>query len=532
MNYLKSGITACIILLCTSTQAAFDTPSKATKQEDLRPTPKLYPLTLFTPPTLWSKINANKRLFGSIAIGCSTILARFLLSNCSMETTQPWRSFSKRYTDQYKSLPLVPIASLFYLSYWLNKVEDASGSAGKKSPPSPLERYLPTAKTLSKLSLLLGSSFFGLWALDLFNHGFASKPALKEGEKGGFTALHQAVIMADEKLCTDLIKSGADVNAKDSSGYSPLHIAAEKGLTSTCTELITHGADMYAKTREGKTPLQIAEENGFSGAFAEAHRRNTKLTDALFELIKKRAPLNEIQSIIEKGAHIHAKKGSYGWEASTLHVAAASDLPEVCELLLNKGANINALGRMGRGTPLMAAALRGNVASTKLLIARGADIHFADEFGYGPLKAALYGNHDTICTMLLRNMLRQELIAEEPIDLRKNRLKTGHLVLQRLINQGRMHKNLIPMVMDRDPMLKRDLAAILYSNYLNPLKTGALYGEIDVSLKDKIRACIPQSVFANIKTTMRGALRWCKDARFESLLDPDTLESNFSSIFF
>lgn len=269
MNYIRSGISACTLLFCISSQGAFHTQARENTFSEDRPTAKRH---LSKIATIWSKINSNKRFYGSIAIGCSSILAPFLLSHRGTINGPSQRTLAERYTPSCKTLALIPIGSLFYLSYWLDK----KGNQGVASPPKNgaqalLEKYLPTTKTLSKISLALGSGFFGWWPNDILttrlNNGSKERAdriqLSNKDKKLGYTLLHKAAISGNEALCMELIEEGDDIDAKDASGYTPLHIASEKGLDRTCLALLDKGANRDAKTIEGKTPLHIAIKSSY-----------------------------------------------------------------------------------------------------------------------------------------------------------------------------------------------------------------------------------------------------------------------------
>ena len=60
----------------------------------------------------------------------------------------------------------------------------------------------------------------------------------------------------------DLIRLGADVNARNNHGDTALMRACQGGHADTVKMLIEHGADVNAKDKEGKTSLQWARING------------------------------------------------------------------------------------------------------------------------------------------------------------------------------------------------------------------------------------------------------------------------------
>jgi ankyrin repeat protein len=116
----------------------------------------------------------------------------------------------------------------------------------------------------------------------------------------------------------DLIKRGADVDAKRNDGGTPLHWASERNYIEIAKLLIKAGADLEAKTDWGWTPLHWAN----SVAIADL--------------------------LIEAGADVNAKKVD-GW--TPLHLASGNNHIEIAKFLLERGADVNAKDNGGR-TPL------------------------------------------------------------------------------------------------------------------------------------------------------------------------------------
>ena len=76
-------------------------------------------------------------------------------------------------------------------------------------------------------------------------------------------ALHAALAgRGDLRIVSQLLASGADVNARAAGGYTPLHIAAFHDDVSIVNTLLAHGAAAEARDDQGRTPLTIAEAQG------------------------------------------------------------------------------------------------------------------------------------------------------------------------------------------------------------------------------------------------------------------------------
>ena len=89
--------------------------------------------------------------------------------------------------------------------------------------------------------------------------------------------------------------------------------------------------------------------------------------------------------LLEQGADVNATN----WLGLTpLFLAAWRGHVEVCRLLLERGANVHAVTR-NNDTPLHDAARNGQADVCRLLIERGADVHVANWFGWTPLDLAI-----------------------------------------------------------------------------------------------------------------------------------------------
>lgn len=69
----------------------------------------------------------------------------------------------------------------------------------------------------------------------------------------GCTPLHHAVINDNFTIVDELIKAGAEVNAKDNYGRTPLYHAVVNGNSMIINELIRLGADVNIKDTQGHT---------------------------------------------------------------------------------------------------------------------------------------------------------------------------------------------------------------------------------------------------------------------------------------
>lgn len=87
-----------------------------------------------------------------------------------------------------------------------------------------------------------------------------ANPNARDAE--GMTALHYAAYQGNMDAAKLLAAAQADLNAKDSLGLTPLHAAAFEGRAHVANYLLQRGADAGAKDAAGNTPLHYAVLNG------------------------------------------------------------------------------------------------------------------------------------------------------------------------------------------------------------------------------------------------------------------------------
>uniref|UniRef100_A0A7C1GC84 Zinc-ribbon domain-containing protein n=1 Tax=Thermofilum adornatum TaxID=1365176 RepID=A0A7C1GC84_9CREN len=182
--------------------------------------------------------------------------------------------------------------------------------------------------------------------------------------------LHQAVRDEDVARVRELLKKGANVNARDIYGDTPLHNAAGRGYADVARILLEHGAYVNAKdSLYGWTPLHFA-------AF-EGH-------------------VDVVKLLLEHGADVNARNRD-GW--TPLHRAADMGHVDVARILLEHGADANAKSKNG-WTPLHDAAFEGHVDVVKLLLEHGADPSIRDKDGNTPLDIAREKGHKEVARVI------------------------------------------------------------------------------------------------------------------------------------
>ena len=180
----------------------------------------------------------------------------------------------------------------------------------------------------------------------------------------GGTALFAAAEGEKHSTVALLLDKGADPNLTGRSGLTPLIAAAFKGNDRIVEALLAHGADPNVRDTTGKTAMVYAAARGFDDV---------------------------VRRLLDAGVDVNARAGN---ELTPLMWAAGHDdgvgtaaVERVVDLLLARGATLDAADNRGR-TALMIAAALGDAPTVGLLLQRGADRTLKDKEGKTALDLA------------------------------------------------------------------------------------------------------------------------------------------------
>ncbi|MFN3729996.1 MAG: ankyrin repeat domain-containing protein [Fimbriimonadaceae bacterium] len=216
------------------------------------------------------------------------------------------------------------------------------------------------------MSTRIGWSFAGLLAVGLVTLGCDQEPIPEKGPELD-QALAVAVDEYNARRVKRLIDAGANPNVEERTGWTPLFRIIERvdesGGWETFMVLVDNGADVSHVAKTGMTPLKHAI--GTHGPMAN----------------------QVVEVLLKKGAKLDTTYDEIG---TILHYSANIGPPEVTQMLIDAGADVNArlnrpTHRQDQWTPLHAAAAYARAEKVKALLEAGADPNALSREGRTPI---------------------------------------------------------------------------------------------------------------------------------------------------
>lgn len=257
------------------------------------------------------------------------------------------------------------------------------------------------------------------------------------------TALGFAALRGRLSTVKLLVENGADMDIASKKGHTPLWSGVDRGHYSTTQFLLQKGSNPNFKSKVGDTPLFRAIANGdraitellikynadvnielqlksvysdikcstpLRSCFEKKHLELAKLLlnhgadirskcmDGLLTKLILRHELDYATFLIENGVELYAEPSEHLY--TPLMASVYADEPSITELLLKRGANIDATGRNGY-TALMMACQTGNERLFELLLDLGANPRITAQDGYTAYIIATNLRHSSIAGKLI-----------------------------------------------------------------------------------------------------------------------------------
>ncbi len=197
-------------------------------------------------------------------------------------------------------------------------------------------------------------------------------------DSGGFTPLDSAARGRSATLIEILVEAGADPNTPDADGFFPLLHAINRNHVPSVEMLAKKGANLELKTKQGITPLSWALGDGKYFA-----------AKALIDLgadVNATSGIENVTPLMVLATQLAAKTRSG-------NLAQGPQPLDLARLLVDKGANVNALSK-DNVNAVMIAAGHNNAPIIGLLAGAGADLEAKSSNGQTALEIATGAGFD------------------------------------------------------------------------------------------------------------------------------------------
>ncbi|RWS24596.1 hypothetical protein B4U80_11615 [Leptotrombidium deliense] len=164
-------------------------------------------------------------------------------------------------------------------------------------------------------------------------------------DANGCSPLFYAVTLGHADCVHVLLQNGAEPNRQDCKGRTAVHCGAAKGQLETIKILAQHGANLWMRNVRGDLPLHEAIKSGRK--------------ELVWWFLNQQPEAVNITNTFGR---------------TPLHLAAIQNNVEMCKILIDSGADVNAVMKT-KGhlmTPLDAALQRGYRSCGKFLLLHGA----------------------------------------------------------------------------------------------------------------------------------------------------------------
>ncbi len=243
--------------------------------------------------------------------------------------------------------------------------------------------------------------------------GASGRAAPKAPVKGGLTALHFAAREGALECVRALVAARANVNQASVDGSSPLLVAVQNGFYTVAEFLLEHGADPNLANAKSWTPLYLAVKNRNQEITAVPAPSNEGALDFIRILLDRGANPNvRLQADTEVHQGMSALWLKEAGATPLLRAALCGDLT-VVRLLLQHGADPK-IPTFDHTTPLMVASGVGwaegmmreyseeqTLELVHLLLDLGADVNAANDHGITALHGAAYKAANKVVQLLV-----------------------------------------------------------------------------------------------------------------------------------
>ena len=245
----------------------------------------------------------------------------------------------------------------------------------------------------------------------------------------GMSPLMYAALFGSAADVAAMVERGANVNARNDEGVTALMLAALDGAK--VRALLAHGADPNVRSEDGRTALHVAAERGALDVVRQLLAAGASVSfngsDSPLALAAATGNVDLVHALVEAGAPVTRQAGVAAMANAAiadcllcvevlaaeaepvalgvgLDAAANAGSAALLKLLLDKGAPIEARDMFGGATALTMAVIseREALQKVQLLLDRGADVNAKTDLGDTALDYARRRNDRSLIDLLER----------------------------------------------------------------------------------------------------------------------------------
>ncbi|KAJ3602376.1 hypothetical protein NHX12_030132 [Muraenolepis orangiensis] len=227
----------------------------------------------------------------------------------------------------------------------------------------------------------------------------------------GQTALMLAALGSHTDCVHILLEKGAAADTADKKGCTALHRAAVMGSEGCVCALLEHGASALCRDSQGRTPLHQAACSGHTQLLGHLMKAAVQADtlDSMLDFSGVNGQCGAAQLLMESGGspmvNTRDPKGR-----SPLHAAAYSEKVDGLRLVLDQGAEVDAVDGSGRSA-LMVAADRGQTTAVEMLLHQAKpDLTLLDVNNNTALHLACSKGHEMCALLILGEISDNSLI--------------------------------------------------------------------------------------------------------------------------
>ncbi|NXH11485.1 TANC1 protein, partial [Bucco capensis] len=257
--------------------------------------------------------------------------------------------------------------------------------------------------------------------------------------------------LGHEEMVTLLLEFGAAIDGTAENGMTALNYAAAAGHMNIVSLLCKKGAKADCVDKKGQCALVHSALRGHCDILdylvnvvwitSSQEQNSLRKSQALQQALTGASSMGHSQMVsyilaIEKDHEIDINETDALWGETALTAAAGRGKLEVCELLLERGADVTRANRRGI-PPLLCAVRQGYWQIARLLVEHGSDVNLSDKQGRTPLMMASSEGHLSTVEFLLSEGAAIASLDKEGLTALSWACLKGHReVVQYLVEKG------------------------------------------------------------------------------------------------